>query len=176
MVELAEVIAVLGGPEVRHGRVPAWWRGGDGLNISVDGEQWFDHVANEGGGPLQLAQTVLGETEGLVWFKERYGARRVPCHRARRVPVVPDELLRRVVASLADARKQVAGEDENELAVWSQVDRIARAGGPEWRKFRERVETADPDQYRHWIRCAVEFEADTKRTTALIVAMLSEAC
>ena len=173
---LNEVIAALGGPELRHGRVRAWWRDGNGLNVSVDGEQWFDHVANEGGGPLQLAQVVLGEAEGRLWFKERYGARRVPCPKARRVPVVPDELLRRIVAALADARKQVAGEDEAELALWSQIDRIARAGGHEWRKFRERVEVADPDQYAHWIRCAVEFEADTKRTAAFVVGLLSETC
>jgi len=176
MPSVIELIVELGGPPPLHGRFRAWWRDSDDPNISEDGERWYDHVTGKGGGPLQLAQTVLGETEGSKWFADRYGSRRVPFRKAQRVPVVPDELLRRMVACLADAYKQVAGEDEADLSLWSQVDRIARAGGPEWRKFRERVEIADPDLYRHWVSCAVEFEADSKRAAALVVAMLSEAC
>jgi hypothetical protein len=173
MPNVAEVIRDLSGPEVIHGRCRAFWRGGDGRNISVDGERWFDHVTGRGGGPLQLAEEALGETEGRRWWSERYG--RVTCRpkEARRLPVVPDELLGRMVGALADMRKQLAGDDEDELAIWSPVDRIARAGGDEWRKFRERAEIADPETYRHWIRCALEFEADTRRITALIVAMLA---
>lgn len=173
MHKVADVIRDLGGPEVIHGRCRAFWRGGDGRNISVDGERWYCHVSGRGGGPLQLAQTVLGETEGRCWYEARYG--RVLCRQkaARRVPVVPDELLRRVVATLADLRKQIA-EDDADLALWANVDRIARAGGDEWRRFRERVEIADSALYRHWLGCAVELEADSQRAAALVVAMLSE--
>ncbi len=173
MPNVADVIRNLGGPEVNQGRCRAFWRGGDGRNISVDGERWFDHVGGRGGGPLQLAETVLGDAEGRRWYQERYG--RVLCRpkAARRVPVVPDELLRRVVAALADLRKQIA-EDDADLALWSNIDRIARAGGAEWRRFRERVEIADSALYRHWLGCAVELEADSQRAAALVVAMLSE--
>ncbi|MFN9922187.1 MAG: hypothetical protein ACK555_20720 [Acidobacteriota bacterium] len=170
---MADVIRDLGGPEVIHGRCRAFWRGGDGRNISVDIERWFDHVTGRGGGPLQMAVEVLGEAEGRRWYQERYG--RVTCRprAARRVPVVADELLSRIVAALADLRKQVAVDDD-ELALWANVDRIARTGGEEWRRFRERVEIADPEMYRHWIKCAVELDADAQRATALVVAMLAE--
>ncbi len=170
------------GPFRQSGRewvCKATWRNGDGWNVAINEELgvWTDRTGKARGGRLlRLAETVLGETEGRRWFRDRYGSRTVPCHKARRVPVVPDELLRRMVAALADSRKQVAGEDEAEFALWCQVDRIARAGGPEWRKFRERVEIADAELYRHWIRCAVEFEADSKRAAALIVGMLAETC
>lgn len=172
MPNVADLIRDLGGPEVVHGRCRAWYRDGDGRNISVDEERWFDHVTSRGGGPLQLAEAVLGGAEGRRWYQERYG-RVLRRPTARRVPVVTDELLRRVVAALADMHKQLAGDNEDELALWSPLDRIARAGGDEWRKLRERAEIADPDCYRHWLRCAVEFEADTRQITALIVAMLA---
>jgi hypothetical protein len=102
MPNVADVIRDLGGPEVIRGRCRAFWRGGRGMNVSVDGEKWFDHVTGRGGGPLQLAEAVLGEAEGRRWFRERYGSRHVPCHKARRVPAVPDELLRRVEPAKAD--------------------------------------------------------------------------
>lgn len=170
---IAAVNAALGGPELRHGRCRAWWRGGDGLNISFRDEDWYDHVTGEGGGPLQLAQAVLGVSEGRRWFVERYGSRGVPCQKARRVPAVADELVRRMVAALADLRKQIA-KDDADLALWANIDRIVRTGGVDWRRFRERVEISDPELYRHWLRCAVEFEADSRRAAALVVAMLAE--
>jgi hypothetical protein len=172
----ADLIRDLGGPEVIRGRCRAFWRGGDGLSVSVNGEVWFDHVSGRGGGPLQLAQAVLGGIEGRLWYREQYGNDACRPKAARRVPLVPDELLRRVVASLADMRKQLAwgNDDEAELELWANIDRIAHAGGAEWRKFRERAEIADPDLYRHWVRCAIEFEADTRRLAALVVGMLAE--
>ena len=175
MPNVADVIRDLGGPELVRGRCRAWLRDGDGPNISVDEGRWFDHVTGRGGGPLQMAMEAHGDADGRRWYQERYG--RVLCRpkAARRVPSVSDELLRRVVAGLADLQKQVAGDDEDGLALWSPVDRIAREGGDEWRRFRERAEIADPELYRHWVRCAVEFEADSRRATALIVAMLAEA-
>lgn len=175
MPSAADVIRDLGGPKVVRGRCRAWWRDGDGQNISVVGELWYCHVTGRGGRALQLAIEILGEAEGRRWFRERYG--RVMCRpkAAQRVPSVPDEMLRRMVAALADIRKKAAYDDESELALWSPVDRIARAGGAEWRRFRERVEIADPELYRHWLRCAIEFETDSRRTAALVVAMLLEA-
>ena len=174
MPNVADVIRDLGGPEVVRGRCRAWLRDGDAPNISVDEERWYDHVTGRGGGPLQMAMEAHGDADGRRWYQERYG-RVQTCRKAgRRVPTVPDELLRRMVAALADIRKQAAGDDEAELALWSPVDRIAREGGDEWRRFRERAEIADPELYRHWLRCAVEFEADSRRATALIVAMMSE--
>lgn len=173
MPKVADVIRDLGGPEVIRGRFRVWWRGGDGLSGSAKDEQWYDHVTGKGGGPLQLAEAVLGEAEGRRWFRDRYGLALCRQRAARRAPVVADELLRRMVAALADMRKQVADDDEDELARWSPLDRIARAGGDEWRKWRERAEISDPEGYRHLVKCTIEFEADCRRIAALIVAMLA---
>ncbi len=177
MIDVAEALGL--GPFRRAGRewlCKAKWRGGDGWNIALNAERgvWVDWTGKAGGGgPRQLAEAVLGVAEGRTWFQSRYGTRHVKCRKARRVSVVPDEPLRRVVAALADMHKRMAGDDDDELAIWSQVGRIARTGGDEWQKLRERAEIADPETYRHWIRCTLEFEADTRRITALIVAMLA---
>lgn len=74
-VPIGAVIQALGGPEVKGGRIKAWWRDGDGLNVAVDAAkgQWFDHARGEGGGVLSLIKSVrLTDNAGaLAWLTEQ---------------------------------------------------------------------------------------------------------
>lgn len=67
---------------VKAGRCNAFWRGGDGQNVSVQPQQWYDHVEKVGGGIIELccvtkfggvtpasrqsAQEFLGDLYGLT--------------------------------------------------------------------------------------------------------------
>jgi hypothetical protein len=67
----------LGGGPLKGNRGVAWWRGGDGLSISLDDERggWYDFACNQGGGIIDLVQTVLGidRREAAAWCRQRYG-------------------------------------------------------------------------------------------------------
>lgn len=66
------------GATVTNGRCAAVWRGGDGLNVAVSKEEWYDHKAKVGGGLIELcatakfggdiqqAQAYLGQWLGLT--------------------------------------------------------------------------------------------------------------
>ena len=74
---IGDVWQALGGPELRHARGIAWWRSGDGRNISVDEARgiWYDHSRGEGGGLLHLVQQVLGcdRRGALQWLADHVG-------------------------------------------------------------------------------------------------------
>lgn len=76
-VKISEVWAALGGGELRHGRGRAWWREGDGFNVSMDDARgvWFDHRDGAGGGVLDLVQHVRGgsRADALRWCAELAG-------------------------------------------------------------------------------------------------------
>ena len=67
----------LGGGPLRHGRGKAFWRDGDGDNVVLDDNRgvWFDHSRGEGGGILDLVQTVLGcdRRNTLRWLADHLG-------------------------------------------------------------------------------------------------------
>ncbi|MEO0797386.1 MAG: hypothetical protein AAFX93_19720 [Verrucomicrobiota bacterium] len=47
------------GVDVRNGRCAAMWRSGDNPSaVAVSADQWYDHVANEGGGLIELVQVT----------------------------------------------------------------------------------------------------------------------
>jgi putative DNA primase/helicase len=73
-VDLVAVVRALGGPEPHGGRLRAWWRDGDGPNVSICPErgQWFDHARGEGGGVLSLVKTVMltDDAGALRWLTE----------------------------------------------------------------------------------------------------------
>ena len=78
--EAASIVAVwsaLGGPEPRHGRGPAFWRGGDGHNVSLDQRRgvWYDHARGEGGGVIDLIDKVQGcdRASSLRWLASHLG-------------------------------------------------------------------------------------------------------
>src|SRR5207247_569616 len=58
-------------------RMPASWRGGDGLNVSLDDSRgvWHDFAANEGGGVLDLIVRVrsCSRVDALRWVADLVG-------------------------------------------------------------------------------------------------------
>ena len=73
-VRILEVWRALGGPELRRGRAPAFWRRGDNPQaIAVHAEKgcWYDYRDNIGGGVLQLVQHVRScdQPEALRWLQ-----------------------------------------------------------------------------------------------------------
>ena len=71
-VNIVAVVRALGGPEPRSGRLRAWWRDGDGLNVAIDPTkgQWYDHARGEGGGVLSLVRSVMlvDDAGALAWL------------------------------------------------------------------------------------------------------------
>lgn len=76
-VNISTVWRALGGGQLRGRRGQAWWRGGDGWNVSLDdrGGVWYDHREGTGGGVLDLIQHVRGCTrrEALLWLSDLLG-------------------------------------------------------------------------------------------------------
>jgi hypothetical protein len=69
--KISDVYAALGGPKLRKMRGPAFWRGGDGFNVSLDDGRgvWHDFTTDEGGGVLDLVVHVRGgnRADALRW-------------------------------------------------------------------------------------------------------------
>jgi hypothetical protein len=67
----------LGGGPLRGGRGRAFWRNGDGFNVSLDqrNNRWFDHAGGFGGGTLRLVEVALGVDwrEALAWLADNFG-------------------------------------------------------------------------------------------------------
>ena len=74
---IVDIWASLGGGDLGHGRGVAFWRGGDGLNVSLDEAKgvFFDHAHGTGGGILALVETVLGcdRPAALRWLAAHLG-------------------------------------------------------------------------------------------------------
>ncbi len=74
---IAEVYRVLGGSELRAGRGKAFWRNGNGYNVGFNESKgtWFDYVAGEGGGILDLIVAVRGGSrqDALKWLADSSG-------------------------------------------------------------------------------------------------------
>ena len=74
---ITEVWQALGGGELKRGRGRAFWRGGDGLNISINADKgaWYDFTAGTGGGILDLVATVLAcDRPGAgQWIRDAFG-------------------------------------------------------------------------------------------------------
>lgn len=75
-LQISEIFNALGG-EVRGRRGRAFWRRGDGWNISLDDDKgaWFDHRDGIGGGVVDLIVKVRGCSRGeaLHWLAELVG-------------------------------------------------------------------------------------------------------
>lgn len=75
---ITEVYLRLGG-ELWHGRGTAFWRRGDGFNVSFDNEccLWHDFTTDEGGGVLDLICRALevSRQEALRWLADQIGMR-----------------------------------------------------------------------------------------------------
>jgi len=80
LIDRTSITAVwraLGGGPLRHGRGQAFFRDGDGWNISLNGEKncFYDHAAGEGGGVLRLIEVARGcdRAEALRWLAAELG-------------------------------------------------------------------------------------------------------
>jgi hypothetical protein len=76
LIRITDVWTALGGGPLRYGRGRAFWRNGDGFNISVhDGKGWYDHRDNTGGGILGLIQIALGcnRRAAIDWLRDSMG-------------------------------------------------------------------------------------------------------
>jgi hypothetical protein len=76
-VRISPVYEALGGPKLRGNRGPAFWRDGDGYNVTLNDTKnaWHDFASGEGGGVLDLIQKVRGGTraEALRWLADLTG-------------------------------------------------------------------------------------------------------
>jgi hypothetical protein len=76
-IKISAVYQALGGPKLRHNRGPAFWRAGDGFNVSLDdgGGLWHDFTTDEGGGVLDLVVQVRGGSRAtaLRWLADLAG-------------------------------------------------------------------------------------------------------
>ena len=72
--DCAEFAKAKFGATVKGGRCNAAWRGGDGItNVSIDKEQWYDHVQERGGGIIELAAHLFnGDTQQTQEFLGEY--------------------------------------------------------------------------------------------------------
>jgi hypothetical protein len=79
---ISEIAHALTGVQPRRSgpgcfRMPAVWRGGDGLNVALDDERgiWHDFTSDEGGGVLDLVARVRGGSrqDALKWLADFAG-------------------------------------------------------------------------------------------------------
>jgi hypothetical protein len=76
-VRISDVYRALGGPRLRGMRGPAFWRDGDGLNVSMDDARgvWHDFTTDDGGGVLDMVVRVRGGSrqDALRWVADLAG-------------------------------------------------------------------------------------------------------
>ena len=75
--QISEIWIALGGGALRYGRGRAFWRDGDGFNVSLSDAKgtWYDHARGEGGGVLDLIGIALqcSRADALKWLAEWSG-------------------------------------------------------------------------------------------------------
>jgi hypothetical protein len=78
-VQISKLWRALGGQELHRGRGRAFWRRGNGWNVSINEvkKTWYDHAAGEGGGLLDLVARVRGggRQESLRWLADLGGVK-----------------------------------------------------------------------------------------------------
>ena len=76
-IDILTVWRSLGGGPLRGKRGQAFWRDGDGHNVSLDAAKgtWYDHRDGRGGGVLALAETAVGcsRADALLWLTANCG-------------------------------------------------------------------------------------------------------
>ncbi len=76
-VKISDVYRALGGGELHHERGRAFWRDGQGFNVSLNDKRgvWHDFATGDGGGVLDLVQRARGTTkaDALRWLADFAG-------------------------------------------------------------------------------------------------------
>jgi hypothetical protein len=124
----------LGGDAPKHGRAPAFYRGGDNPQaVSLDDRRglWYDHRERVGGGVLKLIQHVRGcdRQKALHWLADLIG-----------VEVIDRETTHAERTALADRR-------ERELRKMQEAELFRRAAECIAEHVLEELPEAVPERY-----------------------------
>jgi hypothetical protein len=154
---ITAVWTALGSPPLRRNRGRAFWRGGDGLNVTLNDNKavWHDHARGEGGGVLDLVCLVrnCSRQDALRWLANFLGItlpRTIPeggqNWQRERKEMREAELW----ATTAGALVEISVEDENiaDRAALTRIAGIAQVGGQELL-----------DEFRSWRSATPELTA-----------------
>lgn len=125
---IEEVWNALGGGPLRSKRGRAFWRNGDGLNVSLNHESktWRDFVSGEGGGILRLIEVATGKSRGEAaeWLIAFAG--------------VSDRPLSKREAMERSERRERAEVEADDLLGWRQrlIDNLASESAKCWARYR----------------------------------------
>lgn len=134
-LDIRDVWRALGGGPLRGNRGRAFWRDGDGPNVSLNPNKgvWYDQARGEGGGIVKLVQAALGcdKKTGRAWLHDNFGVtigeEHTPEERrewARRM-----EAARAAAAELIERRDAafdvIRAEKRKKLAEYHRLNRAA---------------------------------------------------
>ena len=137
-------------PEVKRGRYPAWFRGGDSDSLSVNDRfgSWHDFKTGQNGGILDLIELALrcSRREAVQWLADHHGVSLDGCRtpaeahvwrqRSQRVKAAAGELeaLRRSLTSFQRAIRNTFWDSCNDLERWAD-SRPGFSEDPRWEEF-----------------------------------------
>ncbi|WP_321470106.1 hypothetical protein [uncultured Paludibaculum sp.] len=194
LVSAASIKAVwcaLGGAPLRHGRGRAFWRDGDGYNVSLNNEKgaWHDFATGEGGGILDLIQRVQGGTRKAAaeWLADTLGTQlsgQIPAAGRRRARFDASAIALDIEhwrvglqAELETAKRDaLAAEDWVTLeAAASQLHGIQNGTAGEVVAEFSTMRTANPKRVKQLIQAGRDDWAHAGRVCGFIVALLADA-
>jgi hypothetical protein len=194
-VRISEVWFALGGGSLRHDRGRAFWRDGDGFNVSLSDDKncWHDFVTGEGGGVLDLVQHVrsgsrseaLRFVAGLVGIvldekaisREERRVSAIHHHQAEHVAQVCSWWARATSLELERAKARAYESGDFETLYWAgrELYQIQQAGPS---ALMARFVKAMRDDRRNTMTLVESGRQDEQHAyavTAMIVAMLVKA-
>lgn len=194
-VRISEIWSALGGGPLRQGRGPAFWRDGDGLNVSLNDQKgvWHDFVSGEGGGVLDLVQRVRGgsRADALQFVADVAGVtleskplskgdrREYALHRrqARSLAQQCAWWVRAVVQALERLKAQAYEDGDIHTLACSgrELYSIQRALPSALMGRFLKAAREDPESAARFVDAGCEDEENAYMVTALIVAMLAKA-
>ena len=111
-LDILQVWTAAGGAPLRGNRGRAFWRNGDGYNISIDATKgtWYDHASGTGGGMLALVEIATGgdRRAALEWLGQNFGIATGGSYS----PAERMEFARRRAAARAAAERLIERRDE----------------------------------------------------------------
>jgi len=183
-LKILDVWSAAGGGPLRRNRGQAFWRNGDGWNISLDLERgtWYDHRGGRGGGSLALVETALGcdRQAALRWLETNCGLdpmRRVSPTGVRTYRQELDDAEYFGIAAKSLAEELIDRIDAGDSARFDYTRLLdaVRAGGTaligEYRKWLE----SNPALARAMVLAGTTSEARLQRRLALFVMELANA-
>jgi hypothetical protein len=201
-VQLTQIWRILGGGEIRRGRSRAFWRNGDGWNVSLDDKKgsWCDYARGERGGIIDLVIKIhggsrqdalrwvasiagieisdrrLSASERVAWAEDRRSVQRyLPAARLwRRAAVdVGEGLLTLLKAALFDP--MLPPPDVGEIAEWEgRLSRWRRMDGRELVAEYQRWSLLDPEFIGAIVKASKLHEVAERRACDRLMRMLED--